>query len=529
MNKALSKKAARIAETAKKSGGMFVFATRDSKLVDAPNTSAVLAKFKFSEHACGDCGHTFQAVAAAGLQYHCNSCGSGSTTAKTEVSKLDIPVDDKLSLITCGSCNTHNIMPGDVVASVSQMNCAACGHEMNYKTAASTTASTEKADADEMPNNDMDPITDVDDMDLVDMDDDDDLVEDDSGDELFDDDVDTTASTEKADAVGLEPVADSGMNGNPIATDPKTEERLKKVQNMTDGNGTSDGAGGGLDREVDMVNVVTERPTPTVGPTDTLTPPAIAFVYLGDSMNVAVGNVIVATLTPELAGENAEMMHQKHFQLAVKHSIDTLGLKEALKTYNFQHATVTVKLGPEIAKLIEDGIAEKSNKVTAALDATAADFQQSLDIAAAGWAQNFWRNRVSPVKAALVSELTAAGLKAGSAEKLVDRVMAAHGVADVREMLAIARELAAKPVEARNGLAQAIDLAKYLPSVVKAESDDKDDDKDAGEDDEDEDNDVVARVATPVSNVDKSDNQVTASHYKTPQLASILGGKSFSS
>lgn len=526
MNKPLSKKAAKIAETAKASGGMFVFATRDQKLIDAKNTSAVLSKFKFTEHACADCGHKFQAVAAKGLQYHCNSCGSGKTeAASAEVAKLDLPTDDDLTLITCGSCGTHNIMASAVVASVNQMNCSACGHEMNYK----TTASAEEADADEMPMNDMDPITDVDDMDLVEIDD---VMEDDSGDELFDDEAtaDTTGmdvapvsaktkttAGDNIDKYGTPPLEDQGHAGdNDPAPDPDAERRKGIVENKS----TDES----LDIEVDLSDVVTERPSADVRETDIPAAPAIAFVYLGDAMNVAVGNTIVATLTPENAGENAERMFQRNFQLAVKHSIETLGLKEALKNYGFQTAKITIKAGPQIAKMVKEGIEEKTKQVTASLDGAAEDFQQSVDIAAAGWAQNFWRNHTSPVKAALVSELTAAGLRAGSAEKLVDRVFAAHGVADVRTMLTIARDLAAKPVEARNGLAEAVNLAKYLPHKAEASQVEE---ADAGED-EDEDNEVVATIATSVSSVDKSDNQVTA-HYKSPELAAILGDKSFSS
>jgi hypothetical protein len=525
MNKTPSKKAAKIAETAKTAGGMFVFATRDPNLIDAPNTSAVLSKFKYTQHACTDCGHEFQAVAAAGLQYHCMSCGSSKTQAKAEAStKLDLPADDKLALVTCGSCATHNITAGAVLSAVSQLNCTACGHEMNYKLKAE--ASTEKADADEMPDNDMDPITDVDDMDLVDIDDDDDdVVEDDSGDELFDDDDMDTAATKTTAAGGDDPngtpaLEDQGMAGdNNPDPDPQAQSRKNTVEQKTQD--------GGLDIEVDLSDVETERDGPDAKMATEPTAPAIAFVYLGSAMNIAVGNRIVATLTPELAGDNAELMHQKHFQLAVKHSIETLGLKEAMRAYNFQAATVKVRLAPEIAKLVEAGVAEKSNQVTAGLDSMAKDFGQAMDIAVAGWAQNFWRNRTSPVKAALVSELVAAGLKSGSAEKLVDRVFAAHGVADAREVLTIARELAAKPVEARNGLAEAVNLTKYLP-FKKAEAATEDMD-DAGEDDEDDDNEVVATVATAVQHVQSDDNQVTATHYKTPELARLLGDKTFSS
>ena len=531
MPKTLSKKAAQIAETAKKAGGMFVFATRDPSLIDAPDTSAVLAKFKYTEHSCEDCSHSFMAVAAKGLQYHCTSCGSGKIVAKTKTTaKLNIPADDKLTLVTCGSCNTHNILPGAVVASVSQLSCTACGHEMNYRSEATNSgkkAKAEKADADEMPMNHFDGISDTDDLDIedmdsidIDLDDDDeieDVPEDDSGDELFDEED----TLNVADA-GVPPVADTGVKGdNDPAPDASEEKRLNGVENLTQD--------GGVDIEVDLSDVVTERTGPDVQPVGEEVAPAIAFVYLGETMNVAVGNTIIASLTPETAGDNAELMFQRSFQVAVKNSIETLGLKAALKNYNFTTAKLKIKAGPQIAKLVKDAIAAEAKKVTASLDTVSEDFQQAMDIAVAGHAQNYWRNHTSPVKAALVNELTAAGLKSGSAERLVDRVFATHGVADLRTVLEIARDLASKPVEVRNGLAEAVNLTKYLPFQKAAVEDDvEDDDGEAGEEDEDDDNGVVATVATTVSNVDKSDTQVTA-NYKTPELQALLGGKSFSS
>jgi hypothetical protein len=518
-----SKKAAQIAETAKKAGGMFVFATRDPALCDAENVSAVLSKFKYAQHACTDCGHAFSAVPASGLQYHCSSCGSPTTKAEATTAKLEIPSDNNLALVTCGSCSTHNIFPGAVVASVSQLNCSACGHEMNYKTTSTTAASdTVKADADEMPMNDYES-TDLDDMDLVDIEDDDDVAEDDSGDELFDEESSTETAAPPSDGNPPDALEDTGMKGDPAPeSDSNTEQRHNAVENMTQD--------GGLDIEVNMMDVVTERPTPNVSPDNIPTPPQIAFVYLGQTMNVAVGNTIVASLTPELAGDNAELMFQKNFQLAVKHSIDTLGLKEALAHYKFEPVKVKIKASAEIAKLVKTSVETEQSKVTANIKSVADDFAQATDIAAAGFAQNFWKNRQDPVKAALVTELVAAGMKHGSAERLVNRVYAAHGAAQMREVIALAREVAAKPVEARNGLAEALNLSEYVPfTMVKADA--KDGDPEAGEEDEDDDNTeeaIVAAIATPVQHVESANKSVTGS-YKTQELAVLLGNGSFSS
>ena len=252
-------------------------------------------------------------------------------------------------------------------------------------------------------------------------------------------------------------------------------------------------------------------------------------MYIGHTVSIADGTTIIATLTEERAGAHAEILQTQQFKTAVAHSIRTLGLKKALANYGFEGARVRVPLKKEISTQVEAQTAAVRAEIATRILEIAEDFQQSVDIAAAGFAQNFWRNKPDPVKAALITELSAVGVK--SAAKLVDRIFAAHGVEQMREVLVIARDLASKPTEARNGLSQAMNLSKYLPHAVKAESEEEIEDEEIEDEENEEEDEEDAKVATVaiasrLSEVSTRSSQ-TAS-YKTPELSRLLDGKSFS-
>lgn len=512
MNKLLAKKVAAIAAATKLAGGAFVFPTRDKELLTATNSSAIISRFKFAVHACTDCGHSFQAVKASGLVHHCGACGSSRTEASAELVKPNIS-DQNLSEVTCSSCGVHNIMSGAVVAACRELHCSACGNSMSYVPIV--------ADAMDGMDDMMDTGDDLDDMDTIDIED---------SENLFDDsDSNPLSATADADEMpgnkytkqddeketANDGVSDTGIIDPNMSTDVSVEP-LKLPKPPAPGPNDPDEA-----EDVDM-NVLD-------GYSVENNSPELSFVYIGHSMSVADGNTIIATLTEERAGENADILQSEQFKVAVAHSIRTLGLQKALAHYGFESAKVRVPLKKEISKRVEAKTAAVRAEVAAKIEGLTADFQQSLDIAAAGFAQNFWRNKSDPVKAALISELSAVGVK--SAAKLVDRIFAAHGVEQMREVLVIARDLASQPIEARNGLSQAMNLSKYLPHAVKAAEDEDTEDKDAEEDEDEEVDEEDAKVATvaTVSKLSLDDTRNPANaRYKTPELSRLLDGKSFS-
>lgn len=489
MDKTKPNRAAVIASAAKDHGGMFVFATLDSNLIQSKDASSVIAKFKYHEHSCADCGSSFAAPVVAGLQYHCVSCGSGKVEASAKEVKPVIASDDSLSLVDCSSCGTHNVTHKSVVASVNQLNCTTCGHTMNFKATAGS---------DE----------DLDDMDTVDI----------EGDE---DATDETAANDGQDI----PSSPDGVNTNEIPSDQPLDMDPAVVPGVSQGFDQGTDPSEAAPATIDLLSEFDANKDAQLAPEGT----QLSFVYVGGKMGIAAGTTILATLSAEEAGEHAEMLHTQAFQTAVAHSIRTLGVKEAARTYGFKPATVTVNIDKIALERASVKAEAAATAVTATIEDVAADFGQSVDIAAAGFAANFWRNKHDPVKAALITEFTNLGVKAAS--KVVDRIFASHGVQQMREVLVIARELAEKPVEARNGLAQAIDLGKYLPTSVKATAEDESDleeldDGDIQYDDSEEAG-VIASVAIPAQTPAAVTASTGRSNYKTPELRSILGGLSF--
>jgi hypothetical protein len=499
---------AKFAEVAQKTGGVFVFATRDANLPRGENVSAEIAEYPFAEHTCKECATVFSAVKAEGLHTQCVACSSDKVVAGKEC-KPNIPADPELAYLTCGGCGTHSVFAAALGKEVaSQLHCTACGSSLGYQSA-----------SDDM----VDDTLDLDDMDVLDLDDD---VVDDSPEVVSAEDEE-----EKADALGVDVTDDSGTKATDKATpgDEAGPSTGKPPEQTTVDTPTSQGnekpvsaPGSNLNGDAPQVPAALAAMDmmDTIDAKDPLT-----FAYLGEKVAILSGLKIVATLDKTDAGDNASMMQTAAFREAVGHTIAKNGLKEAAKHYGFKSVVVPVPVQAMIDKAVEAKTSEKTAKVEAALTETATQFQHATDIAAAGFAANFWRNKHDPVKAALIQELSSLGI--ANAQKVVDRVFEAHGVAQLREVIARARELSNMPVEALNGLAAAINLAKYQPAVVKA-SEGEDDAEEESSDEEDQDDESESMVTTlATAEVEASDDKVTASVFKpkSKELARILQGQ----
>lgn len=495
-------KAAAVAELSKKHGGLFVFATRSAKLLSHENASAEIAKHKFAEHACSDCGTHFEMVKADAMQPFCVTCGSEHVKVLAAV-KPKVPGDSELASVPCSCCGTKTVIRPELASVAGSIHCTACGTAMTLK----------KATADVEIDGQDGPVVDADDLDLIDIE------EDPLGEETAENTQENPESDPKP--LTTDPVAPATttqetntetkpteLPADPVAPTTTLQDPAPVVSEAEDGDEESLDDGDFDPIEVDMVDEL-----------DGDEGVELSFVHIGKNVHLVGKQQIVATLTEEAAGDNAGIMHTEEFRRAVAHSIGSLGLKKAVAQYGFKPATVTVKVNKTFAKKVEASVKERAKELSAAQSEVFEDVSQCLDISAAGFAGNFWRNKADPLKAALANELKAVGVK--NSTQFVDRVFASHGIAHMQQVLELAKELIKKPPEARNALAQAIDLAKYQPMVVKA-SDDGDADEELDEDTEDED-DVLA-VATLISEpVVASTSNHSKSPYRSPVIASILG------
>jgi hypothetical protein len=503
---------ASLAKVAQKTGGVFVFATRDANLPRGENASAEIAEYPFAEHTCNSCDAVFAAVKADGLQTHCVLCGSGKVTASKESSKRSIPADPELSYLQCGACSTHQVFPSAVGAELaSKMKCTTCGTAMSYQAKASYELVDDGADT-----------LDIDDMELIDLDGDGDL---DGADEpevvsAEDEPKEDEETAEKTTTLDPQAPAAPLDNGAPSSGQPPEHQGVDTPPNP-DAKAPSEAT-----NQDDMPPKAQE--CTELSMLDTVAADeAVSLAFLNKDVIILAGKKIVATLSPEDAGDNKDLMQTAAFRQSVAHVIGEKGLKEAAAHFGFKSVVVPVPFKAMVDKAVEARVSDKAKQVTAALDSAADQFRQATDIAAAGFAANFWRNKQDPVKAALIKELSS--LNIPNPQKVVDRIFESHGVAQLREVIAQARTLAEMPVEALNGLAQAIDVSKYLPTQVVA-SDDEDkggDDADEDQDDDSDDSDEESTVTTVARAIDEPESlPVTASvKYKDPQLAQILGNK----
>lgn len=501
---ALKATAAKLAEVARKTGGVFVFATRDANLPRGENASAEIAEYPFAEHTCKECATVFSAVTAKDLQNHCIACGSDKVEAK-ESSKINIPSDNELSYVPCQGCGTNQVFATAVGKEVAaHMHCTTCGETLHKATA-------DAADGD--GDGDEDDVLDLDDMEMLDLDDDDDDVE-----------VAEKTSTDNPEAPA-QPLAPGAPASGDAPDSPRTDTPPNKdATGPSEPDSTNasaededeedkDGEDEGEEAKVTAkAECATLDMIDTVGKDD-----AISFAYMGKQVAMLSGTKIVATLDPEDAGDRKDVLQTQAFIQSVAHVISKEGVKAALEGFGFKTVKIEVPVKAMIDKAVAAATADDKQKVTSALDNVTAQFSQAVDIAAAGYAGNFWRGKQDPVKAALIAELSSLGIP--NAQKVVDRVFAANGVAQMRDVIALARELSNKAPEALNALAQAIDLSKYQPTKVKAADEDEDgDDDDEAFDDEE----ATLTVATAIEEEPQAHKQIAGIRVKDPTLASLL-------
>ncbi len=505
-------KAARISAAAKKVGGVYVVATRNQQLPQEENASAQIAEYPLAEYSCKECATVFSAN--EGLAAHCVTCGShhvecSANKATASKASQATYTDADLNHYACATCGTSNIVHSAVVAAAGRsLHCVHCGHENVF------------ANVDDMPVS----VETVDDLDLVDTSENGDEVLDDLSTDLPLDETVTVDPDIQADAGGLG--TDDGALDEPEApaAEPTLDLNDTAVTPSVEYSEEDDAM------DVDMLSL--EQDTPVE---------ELSLVWLKDSVAIANSKFqLLATLNAETAGENADILQTQEFATSVSHTIATQGLLKACKHYGFKPVIASIPMKKVVEAKVEEALATKARELNNKITAVSADFAQATEIAAAGFAKNFWQNVQDPLKAAMIAELSAAGIR--NPLKLVDRVWAVHAPKALAAIIEKAKELSKVSVTARNDLAAALDMVNYKPTVLAAEDsdDDSDDSKDT-ESDEDDDEDSeedatvesrLAMAATPVQ-----PNVVHSSTQRTPPgrsgmstskstIASILQGRS---
>lgn len=445
-----------------KGGSLFVLASASNGVPEYQPKSEI-ASCK-----CGKCGFKFGTVAALSEPY-CPNCGSGEVKASASPVQALPKTDEQISWATCAGCGTHNIIH-DVTAKAMDGNihCVTCGTSINY----------EVAEADE--NGVTDPIT-------LDNEDEGDIRDVEAGTDDYADDhevaVEPLSGAEETDVKktipNSEAAADQGQQQDDLGDDvldseDLTEEDFGQEQQASDQQLEGGDQDLGEQEQQDACNSSVQMSLLDVvaahGDVD------LSLASVGESVVAMVGDVIVARLSAEAAGDNAEHMHRASFHQAVKHTASSMGAKKALAHYGFSPVVIAFPQRAVINRVVAKRVAAAQARLEAETAAMRTSFLQCMSIAAAGLNKGFFAKYENALKRGFGDYMQAAGVQ--SPGKLVDKVFATFGDQYHRTLLTIANDLMGKPLEVRNSMAEAVQAAGYVSAAEDQQDEEQDQEQD---------------------------------------------------
>lgn len=184
----------------------------------------------------------------------------------------------------------------------------------------------------------------------------------------------------------------------------------------------------------------------------------VVFANVGSSVKVIKANRIIASMNKLVAAKHGheEMYMSEQFAMVTEIEMAKHGVRAGLKKMGFVLATVN--LGK--AEVLNQRVEAKAQKLTAGIRAEAeAQFdvlEQALAIAAVGINKGFFKNQSNELRAALDTELTAAGVRGH--QKMLASVFATKGIEFAKSILTVAKQVAVMPAETRANFVQALDM-----------------------------------------------------------------------
>lgn len=162
----------------------------------------------------------------------------------------------------------------------------------------------------------------------------------------------------------------------------------------------------------------------------------------------------VATALKAHAGNNADLFDSPKFGHVAIAVAKQGGVKQALSELGFKSIRHSVSLSQEIARIVEERTEEATTKAEESVASQVEAFEAALATALIGLNRGFFQGKANPLKAALCSSLSSTGVR--NPEVLVDRVFSANHDSMLREAVALAKEIMAKPAEVQESLSRTI-------------------------------------------------------------------------
>lgn len=187
-------------------------------------------------------------------------------------------------------------------------------------------------------------------------------------------------------------------------------------------------------------------------------PEDVVFANVGSSVKVIKANRIIASMNKVVAARHGheDMYMSDQFATVTEIEMAKHGVRAGLQKMGFVLATVNVGKAETLNKRVE----AKAQKLTAGIRAEAqAQFdvlEQALAIAAVGINKGFFKNQTNELRAALDTELTAAGVRGH--QKMLASVFATKGIDFAKAILTVAKQVALMPADTRANFVKALDM-----------------------------------------------------------------------
>jgi len=419
-----------------------------------------------SGYMCKACGNVFESN--AGMEPYCHQCGSEAiepAAVKNATSITEIP-ESQLSSVKCGNddCGVYNIFTDELASTLSgETSCIVCGTDIKFNVAE---FDSEDEEDEEMVEEEMD----IEGPNLEDEDE-----------ELFEEMEDLGEETE-GDSLEEEPEVEDAAATVTAMEDKGDSDNVINLDGSEDGgNGEGDviNLDGSEDSESDDSQVSDADEIVNDAESEMSSISVLSFVnqsepcYLlfgTDKVFAMVDEQVVATMV--VSGSQYENAIQSgatdNIQKAFQMEVDNSGLEPAFAAFGFNLKQIKVDAGFRIDQEVASKVAEEKAKLEEAGKDSKAVLEQCMGIAAAGLNKGFFANRTHELKVELYNELTSAGFRNPS--RVIDKAFEAASDKHNKILIQIANELAEKPEEVRNSLAEAITGAAYQHKGTEEET-----------------------------------------------------------
>lgn len=273
----------------------------------------------------------------------------------------------------------------------------------------------------------------------------------DTSDDNADLDIEAEFEDEEPEETGLTDLA-SGDNLNSIqdeddgldeltpvdSTIVDDEEIYAEDEELTDGDMVADALGIGDSGDVDVVP-------------------------FEDEVLAVKASVIVAKMSKKAASRAgvSDIYKGTSFGSVVQAAVDQKGVRAGLQGLGFTMVKAKASIVSK-AKLKASVSAALAKQASTSVYASKV-FEQSAAIAAVGINRKFFKDSENTLRASLESELTRAGVS--GAAKIVRACFNQHGVAYAKDILTLARKLAAQSQAVRDNYVEALDMTSEEPEV----------------------------------------------------------------